>query len=256
MCSREEARMALRVMTYNILDGGGERLPLIRDVIRGQGPDLLAIQEANDRELIESLARELDMRLVFGEANNVYHMAWLTNLPVRRAENHRLPALRKTLLELEVEWEGRPLRLFNIHLKATPEAERQRNEELNTILGVTGLASAELRLLVGDFNAIGPKDHFTSDIQFPDEDIAFAERAYPLPRAVMPATLAAGYVDVYRQLHPGDNGYTAKTPTPVIRIDYIVASPALASRAISCDRVEGALPVYASDHLPVRADFA
>jgi exodeoxyribonuclease III len=247
--------MALRVMTYNILDGGAERLPVIRDVIRGQGPDLLAIQEANDRELIESLARELEMRLVFGESNNAYHMAWLTNLPVRRAENHRLPQLRKTLLELEVEWDSKPLQLFNIHLKATPEFESLRNEEMKAILGVTGSASAAPRLLVGDFNAIGPNDQFTSDIQFPDEDIDFAERAYPLPRLVIPTALGAGYVDVYRALRPHDAGYTAKTPTPAIRIDYILASPSMAARAVSCERVEGALAVYASDHLPVRADF-
>lgn len=247
--------MALRVMTYNILEGGGDRMPFIRDVIRGQSPDILAIQEANDRDQIEALARELEMRLVYGEANSKYNLAWLTSLPVRRGENHRLPELRKTLLELEVEWEGQPIRLYNLHLKANPEAEGLRAEEIQAILRVTGPASAEPRLLVGDFNAIGPQDHFVSDIQFPEEDIAFAGRAYPLPRVVMPATLAAGYVDLYRTLHPNDDGYTAKTPTPVIRIDYIVASPSLATRAVSCDLVEGALPVYASDHLPVRADF-
>jgi exodeoxyribonuclease III len=247
--------MALRVMTYNILEGGGERMPFIRDVIRGQSPDALAIQEANDRDLIESLARELEMRLVYGEANSRYNLAWLTTLPIRRGENHRLPELRKSLLELEVEWEGQSLRLYNLHLKANPENEGQRREEIQAILRVTGPASAQPSLLVGDFNAIGPHDRFVNDIQFPDDDIAFAARAYPLPRAVMPATLAAGYVDLYRELHPGDSGYTAKTPTPVIRIDYIVASPTMAARAVSCDHVEGALPVYASDHLPVRADF-
>lgn len=247
--------MALRVMTYNILEGGGERMPYIRDVIRGQNPDAVAIQEANDRNLIESLARELEMRLVYGEANSAYNIAWLTTLPIRRGENHRLPELRKTLLEVEVEWEGQPLRLYNLHLRANPENESQRQDEIQAVLRVIGPASAEPRLIVGDFNSFGPQDHYMSDIQFPDEDIAFAERAYPLPRLVIPAVLAAGYVDVYRALHADDGGYTTKTPTPVVRIDYIFASPALAARAISCDRVEGALPIYASDHLPVRADF-
>ncbi|HEU0026662.1 MAG TPA: endonuclease/exonuclease/phosphatase family protein [Ktedonobacterales bacterium] len=247
--------MALRVMTYNILKGGGERIPYIRDVIRGQSPDAIAIQEANDRDLIESLARELEMRLVYGEANSAYHMAWLTSLPIRRSENHRLPELRKTLLELEVEWAGQPLRLYNIHLKANPEGESQRMEEIQAILRVVGPASAEPRLLVGDLNSIGPHDRYIGDIQFPDEDVAFAERAYRLPRQVIPAVLAAGYVDIYRALRPESEGYTAKTPTPVVRLDYIFASPTLAARAVSCDRVEGSLPVYTSDHLPVRADF-
>ncbi len=247
--------MSLRVMTYNILEGGGERMPYIRDVIRGQNPDAIAIQEANDRDLIEGLARELEMRLVYGESNSVFNMAWLTTLPILRSANHRLPELRKTLLEVEVEWEGRPLRLYNLHLKANPEDERERLKELQAVLAVIGPATAEPRLFVGDFNSISPNDRYIIDIQFPDEDIAFAERAYPLPRLVIPAILAAGYVDVYRALHPDEGGYTTKTPTPIMRLDYIFASPALAARAIGCDRVEGSLPVYASDHLPVRADF-
>lgn len=247
--------MALRVMTYNILEGGGERMPYIRDVIRGQSPDAIAIQEANDRDLIESLARELEMRLVYGESNSPYSVAWLTTLPIRRSANHRLPELRKTLLEVEVEWESQPLRLYNLHLKANPEDERERLKEIQAVLPVIGPASAEPRLFVGDFNSIGPSDRYISDIQFPDDDVAFAERAYSLPRLVIPAILAAGYVDVYRALHSDGSGYTTKTPTPVARLDYIFASPALAARAVSCDHVEGSLPIYASDHLPVRADF-
>lgn len=247
--------MTLRVMTYNILGGGGERLPYIRDVIRGQSPDVVAIQEANDRELVETLARELEMRLVYGEANSAYSVAWLTTLPISHSENHRLPELRKTLLEMEVMWEGKPLRLYNIHLKANAENESQRLEEMQAILRVIGPAGADPRLLMGDFNSISPHDRYISDIQFPEDDVAFAERAYPLPRLVIPITLGAGYVDVYRALRPDNGGYTAKTPTPVVRIDYIFASPSLAARAIGCDRVEGSLPIYASDHLPVRADF-
>ncbi|HEX9035873.1 MAG TPA: endonuclease/exonuclease/phosphatase family protein [Ktedonobacterales bacterium] len=247
--------MTLRVMTYNILEGGGERMPLIRDVIRGQSPDVLAVQEATDRELIESLARDLEMRLIFGEANTRYSMAWLTSLPVLRAENHRLPELRKTLLEIEVEWEGRTLRLYNLHLKANPEAESQRLVEIQAILRATGPADNQPTLLAGDFNAIAPHDRFVGDFQFPDEEVAFAERAYQLPRLVMSEALNAGYIDLFRALRPADTGYTAKTPTPVIRIDYLLASPALAVRAVSCNRVDGALQVYSSDHLPVRADF-
>jgi endonuclease/exonuclease/phosphatase family metal-dependent hydrolase len=195
------------------------------------------------------------MRLVVGEANSAYNVAWLTSLPIRHSANHRLPELRKTLLEVEVEWEGQPLRLYNLHLKANPEDERERMKEIQAVLRVVGPAGAEPRLFVGDFNSIGPNDRYISDIQFPDDDVAFAERAYPQPRLVIPAVLATGYVDVYRALHPDEGGYTAKTPTPIVRIDYIFASPALAARAVSCDRVEGSLPVYASDHLPVRADF-
>lgn len=247
--------MTLRVMTFNILNGGGERMPVIRDVIRSQYPDIVAIQEANDRGLIESLARELEMSLIFGEANSPYHLAWLTRAPILRSANHKLPELRKTLLELVVEWEGMPLQLFNIHLRPEPEAEGQRLIEIQAALHAMGPLEATPRLFVGDFNALAAHDQFVSDIKYRDEDVDFAERAYPLPRSVIPAIIAAGYVDVYRSMNPGAEGYTNQTPTPVTRIDYIFASPSLAARAISCDLVTGALAVYASDHLPVRAEF-
>ena len=92
-------------------------------------------------------------------------------------------------------------------------------------------------------------------MQNSEEDEAFAQRAYAPPRLVIPRVLAAGYVDVYRQQRPDTPGYTTKTPTPVVRIDYIFASPTLARRAVHADRVESPLVILASDHMPVRADF-
>ncbi len=49
--------MSLCVMSYNILCGGDDRLPLIRDVVKEQNPDALALVEANSRANAEQLAR-------------------------------------------------------------------------------------------------------------------------------------------------------------------------------------------------------
>jgi exodeoxyribonuclease-3 len=247
--------MPLRALTYNILVGGEERLPFIRDIIGGENPDIVAIQEANSRENIETLARDLEMQLVFGEANCEYHIALLTRLPITQAVNHRAPELEKTALEVHTLWNGQPLRIITTHLKANVSQETRRVAEIDTVLRLTGPASDGLTLLLGDFNSLSPADEFISDIQTSDEDEAFAQRAYAAPRLVIPRVLAAGYVDVYRQLRPGAPGYTTKTPAPVVRIDYIFASPALARRAIHADRVESPLVILASDHMPVRADF-
>lgn len=247
--------MALRAMTYNILVGGDDRIPFIRDVIRSQNPDLVAIQEANRRDLMESLARDLGMNLVFGEANSDFHVALLTRLPVARTRNHRLAELHKTLLEVEVAWEGRPLRVFTTHLKAAPEEEARRVTEVSAILREIGQAGDEARLLLGDLNALSPTDTFVDDGNYPEEEVAFAHRAYALPRLAIPQLLDAGYVDLYRLARPETPGYTAKTPAPVVRIDYLLASPVLARHLISCDRVENPLVLLASDHLPVSADF-
>lgn len=247
--------MPLRALTYNILVGGEERLPFIRDIIQSQDPDVVAIQEANSRENVETLARDLDMRLIFGEANCEYHVALLTRLPVLHAANHRAPAFEKTALEVEALWNDQPLRVITTHLKANIDGEARRATEVDALLRLTGPAGDGLTLLMGDFNSLSPVDKFVPDIQISDEDVAFADKAYAGPRLTIPPVVAAGYVDVYRQMRPGESGYTTKTPTPVVRIDYIFASPALARRATGCDRVESPLVILASDHMPVRADF-
>ena len=85
--------MPLRVLSYNILDGGQERLPHIANVIRGSQPDAVALLEANSRPNAEWLACELDMHLTFGEANSEFNIVWLSRVPPRHAENRRLPVL-------------------------------------------------------------------------------------------------------------------------------------------------------------------
>lgn len=247
--------MPLRALTYNILVGGEERLPFIRDIIRSQNPDVVAIQEANSRENVEALARDLEMALVFGEANSAFHVALLSRLPITYSVTHRAPELQKALLEAHLRWEGQTVRVFNTHLKAHPDQEEWRLREIEAALRVVGPASAEASLLMGDFNALSPVDSFTPDEAFPEEEVAFAQGAYALPRLAIARVLATGYTDLYRALRPAEPGYTAKTPTPVVRIDYIFASPSLARRAVNCDRVESPLVILASDHMPVRADF-
>jgi endonuclease/exonuclease/phosphatase family metal-dependent hydrolase len=248
--------MPLRALTYNILVGGEERLPFIRDIILSQSPDIVAIQEANSRENIEELARTLGLQLVIGEANSPFLVALLTRLPITHAISHHPPQLEKAALEVETQWEGRPLRIITTHLKPRISQEAARAEETQALLRLTGPAGGdELRLLMGDFNALSPADQFIPDIEISDEDVAYAERAYAPPRQVIPLLLAAGYVDLFRHLRPSEPGYTARMPTPVTRIDYIFASPAMARRATYCDRVASPLVILASDHMPVRADF-
>ncbi len=94
--------MVLKVLSYNICEGGAGRLPEIAAVIRGQQPDTVALLEANSRANAAALARDLGMHLAFGEANCACHIAWLSRLPIRRWANHRRAALAKTLLEIEV----------------------------------------------------------------------------------------------------------------------------------------------------------
>jgi len=77
----------LRLVTWNIWNGGEGRVDEIERVLREQQADVVALQEANDRETIETLGSRLGMEVVYGDANSAFAVAWLSRLPVTRTRN-------------------------------------------------------------------------------------------------------------------------------------------------------------------------
>jgi endonuclease/exonuclease/phosphatase family metal-dependent hydrolase len=246
----------MRVLTYNIWNGGEDRLPLIRDVIQAQQPDVVALEEANDRDRAEELAGDLRMEIYHGEANSAWHIAWLSRLPITHKQNHRLPVLSKTLVEIAVEWEGAPLHLFATHLNSarSAEAEALRAAEVRAIIAIMRERAGQ-QVLVGDFNALAPQAARPAPDNLSDDARQRAATIYGVPRLAIPLVLEAGYVDSYQTQHPAELGYTFKAWEPVARLDYIFASPEMARRQHACDLVTGGLTAKASDHLPLWADF-
>jgi endonuclease/exonuclease/phosphatase family metal-dependent hydrolase len=225
----------LRVLTWNIWNGGVGRLDAIERVLREQDADVVALQEANDRAAVETLAAALDMQLVYGEANSEFAVAWLSRLPVGRAENHRLPVLEKTLLEVEVA--GR--RLFATHLSAgrTKADEPRRVAEVEAVLARVGDGD----LLAGDFNAVHPGDEVGTA---PSEEHAQSDY---VSRRPIELVLEAGFVDCFRELHPSCRGWTYLAWHPWARLDYLFAR----GPAHSCEVVE----TQASDHFALVAEL-
>jgi exodeoxyribonuclease-3 len=128
--------------------------------------------------------------------------------------------------------------------------------------------SAELRLaailhavvappaiVLGDFNAYRADD--------PGAEDALA-RFSPRHRARAGTTDAsdsgfqaledAGFVDLFRQAHPGEPGHTIAAAGG-LRLDYIFATSDLAQCATRCDVLRSAETARASDHLPLVAEF-
>jgi exodeoxyribonuclease-3 len=222
----------LRVLTWNIWNGGEGRLDAIERVLREQDADVVALQEANDREAVETLGSRLGMEVVYGDANSAFAVAWLSRRPVARSQNHRLPVLEKTLLEVEVDG----MRLFATHLSAgrTKPHEPHRIAEAEAIVGLAGGGD----LLVGDFNAVHPEDEI--GMPPPEEPLDYASRR---PIEVV---LEAGFADGFRELHPGERGWTYLSVHPFARIDYVFARQGVRS----CEVVE----TQASDHFALVAD--
>ena len=241
----------MRVLTYNIWSGGEDRLDAIVEVIRSTEPDAVALVEATSRENAERLAGTLGMELVFGEANRGFHVAWLTRLPVRRARNHRPALLAKTVVEIEVEASGEPVRLFATHL-ASRHDPRPPSDEVPAVLEVLREARELPHLLVGDLNALAPGD----PVGEPPSGVERRGEAIDgVPRLALGPFAAAGYVDCFRAGHPDEPGYTYLAWAPWLRLDYLFASRALADRLVDCRVVRSELAARASDHLPVHAEF-
>jgi len=224
-------------MTYNIWDGGLGRLPLLEHVIRSAAPDLVALQEVTDRGAAEGLAARLGMHFVFGQANSEWGLAWLSRRPVARAENHRLPELAKSLLEVQVDG----MRFFATHLVHGRDraSERIRVREVETILGVLEQVDTP-HALVGDLNSVHPHDDVGPPP--PEEPVEHVSRE-PVARL-----LEAGYIDAFRALHPEEPAWTYKAAHPWARLDHVLVKGPTVREAVV---VTSAPAAEASDHLPV-----
>jgi endonuclease/exonuclease/phosphatase family metal-dependent hydrolase len=220
----------MRVACYNILDGGEDRLEQIRTVVHDIQPDFIAILEANDRSNVEWIAKQLDMQLIFGEANNPYHIAWLTAQPVIAHHNHRHEQLEKTLLEIEIDWHGNPVQFFATHLAPGKDDHARRLKETEIILQLVGRRARAPHVLVGDFNAL-------------------------LGSTVIETIERAGFTDCYRATHGATNQNTRPVGDPTLRIDYVFASQSLAGQLRACDMTTSDDAASASDHYPIWAHF-
>ena len=250
----------MRVMTYNILDGGAGREHLITEVVQAANPDVLVLQEIYDNGLVETLADGLAMQHFVARGNSTRHMALLSRLPIRSATAyHPYPPIQHVALEAELEHpQFGVLWVFGVHLLPMLSLTREvwRTWEISAVLRRIGGRRRGPCLVVGDFNTVARDDPVEAD---PAPSLRRRLRWLQSRRAFRIAAgrmQTAGFSDCCRRLHPRQPGYTFPTPNPGVRLDYIFASAPLAARLQSCDVVtEPAAVQQASDHYPVVADF-
>lgn len=257
--------MSLRVLTYNVKyvrpHGWSDRLPVIADVIQRQSADVIALQECVNQSDAEWLAHELNLEMEYGQGNHRWSEVWLSRLPIQRGQSYRIEALVHGLLEIQVTWDGGPLRLFTTHLRSLgPQSimgveARRRAEEVRKILNVLQ-GVGEPHLLCGDFNAARPGEFVPDPIPPEHSPPKFKEQAsryYHVPYARKPIQLMldAGYADCYWNVDP-----KRARREKAGRIDFIFASADLAPRLSDSDIDRSPGTELASDHPPVWAEFS
>jgi exodeoxyribonuclease-3 len=254
----------LRLLTYNIREGGLGRAALIADVIKSVDPDVVALQEAREPQVVEEIARICGFE--YWGSQRAHSTGFLSRIAVTNHAWRQPPRTRHAILEVALE--GPFKRLFVVHLRAwfSKWSERQRVIELRGLLdGIKGQLERENRsfafhMLAGDFNALAPDEKFDSSsmptwirgmVWLSGRDIA---------RTTIAMMRSEGYVDAWRALyrdHASDPGHTFPVWHPHVRLDYVFTPAQFASRLKSCTVVrEPEIVTRASDHFPLLVEVS
>lgn len=253
----------MRIVSYNILDGGEGRADPLIEVVEAQRPDIVALVEATDLTVIERAANRLKMDFIQA-VGNAQASALLTKWTISESVNHALlhESLSKSLLEATiidptgVEW---VVGVAHLHHHAADADEIVREAELNIVLDLfsSHAKSGQPHLLCGDFNANSPIQRIDPARCKPSTQKAWNENGGALPRRAIQMLLDAGYVDTLHAVSPdyASTHGTFSTQQPGQRVDYIFTHGFDRSRIkhawIEYDR----LAKYASDHFPVGAEI-
>lgn len=251
----------MRVLTYNILDGGVGRESLIAEVLGAVQPDLAVLQEVYQNGLAERLADRLSLQTAVVEGNSTRHMAILSRWPILEARSHHpYPPVHHVILEATL---GHPtvglLHVFGIHTIPLYSIGRElwRAWEVRTLLRRVRRVSDQPCLVMGDFNAVAPHDPVRFETRSRAAGVRFWLHGNGKLRLAVRQMQSAGFVDCYRALHPDKAGYTLPPPDPGVRLDYIFANTPLIGQLQRCDVVTWPAAVHdASDHYPLLAEFA
>ncbi len=255
----------MRLISYNILDGGEGRADPLSEVILAQQPDIIALVEADDLSVVERIASRTGMDFVHGECKK-HSSALLSRWPITESINWGQIKHKKfsnSLLEATVkEPSGKLWTIGVTHLLpfATDADESAREKELKTLLKIFKPHREEGRphILCGDFNSNAPWQEIDPSKCRPRTQTEWQANGNRLPRRVVQKLISHGYVEALRTIDP-DGAKTAATFTtqhPAQRLDYIFSfgiDPGLILDAwVETDR----LATYASDHYPICAEFA
>jgi endonuclease/exonuclease/phosphatase family metal-dependent hydrolase len=253
----------MRMVSYNILDGGEGRADPLAEVILAQKPDIVAIAEADNEEVLSRLAMRLGMDFVHAPGRRGA-AALFARWPIRDSINHALltKKIRKAFLQATViDPRGGEWHVGVIHLPAhaLDKDEEKREEELKFILDTFRplRKSARPHLLCGDFNSNSPVQKIDIAACKPATQKEFAENGANLPRRVVQKLLDAGYLDTLHTVDPraGESAGSFSTQHPGQRVDYIFAH-SLPGGSIKAAWIEtDRLAKYASDHYPIGADI-
>jgi endonuclease/exonuclease/phosphatase family metal-dependent hydrolase len=254
----------MRLVSYNILDGGEGRADPLAEVLEAQRPDIVALVEADVPATVERIARRLKMDFVIGEGQG-HSSALLSRYPIQQSINHAglNSKISRSFLEASVQLPGGvelPVGVLHLPAGATDPEETARMHQLEIILDLFGKyrKASQPHILVGDFNSNAPYQHIDPANCKAKTQQAWKANGLRLPRRVIETIIHAGYADTYATQHNEQYEMIGSFDTqhPGQRVDYIfsfgIATTNIKDAWVEQDR----LAKYASDHFPVGVEIA
>lgn len=244
----------MRLLSYNIRQGGQGREAAIAAVIRAAEPDLVLLQEARRPETINRIA-DLAGFAQYG-ARTGESLGFISRRPVQHAAWHKPRVSRHAFLEIvpaAAEW-----RVFGVHLSAVHAAwtEQRRVFELRALLAAIRAHQHGPHVVMGDFNTLAPGELL--DVRkLPARLRALVWLSGGRIRwRTIQTILDAGYRDGFRDVHPDLVGSTFPTWDPHIRLDYLFVPDAFARGVTACRVLASDEGREASDHFPLLAELS
>ncbi|MBX3080506.1 MAG: endonuclease/exonuclease/phosphatase family protein [Anaerolineae bacterium] len=251
----------MKVITFNIKDGGIGREHFILEVFSNTQPDLIFLQEITHADLVHEWAATLKMEYAVAKGHSRRHVAILSRFPIRACSSDApIPLLSRDVLmaTIEVGSLHQLLHVAVVHLTAQPffVFEWYRLLEVKSMLRRLKQPSGSPCLIAGDFNAVSPEDHPNLNLMAWHIRLMLRLQVHRFPHAVIAAMRSAGFIDCFRSLYD-EPGYTLPPPDPAIRFDYFFANEYLKPFLRNCNVIRHPAAVeHASDHFPLLADFA
>jgi endonuclease/exonuclease/phosphatase family metal-dependent hydrolase len=157
---------AVRFMTYNVQDGGGDRLPLITTILKTYNADILAIQEANgwqanDSAILDQMAADLGMEYVYCQADpafvdengNTEDLVLFSRYSILDSETHA--DVSHCLLRAQIlVSDSTTIQVFATHL--APNFAEVGCQNVQKIADAIQPFAGEQAALIGDFNMPPP----------------------------------------------------------------------------------------------------
>ncbi len=272
----------LRVLTYNLLEGGrdklmGDRTETILSVLTDIAPDVAILVEANgfqdeDRRAVFEDALKATAYMAYAPTG--FHIALLIGKKYEVTFHGQEPgrffhAATSATIHLTGKSKGgtsivsKKLTVIGAHLDPfSPESRLAEARILTRYANPTGRV-----ILAGDFNELSPADALDASVKLLPRRVLARHMKVPIQGDGEIDSRShellqwAGFVDVYRKLNPKKPGWTLLTTRFAaelrsrMRMDFVYATDKMAAKAVKAEVIETDATRRASDHYPILAEF-